>query len=365
MGSKAHVCQAGTDTLFNTVPEQVCQLASSHVLWDELRGAHLFITGGTGFIGRWLLETLALAEARFNLGLRVCMLTRNPNRFSLEVPLLASHPAFRFVTGDVRDFDFPAGDYSHFLHLAAVSADATFNKADPLIQFDIAYQGTRRVLEFAAHCGARRLLLTSSGSVYGAAHLRNEYLTPEDYIGAPLPSDLSAAPEHGKRAAEFLCEYYRQKHGVETIIARCFTFVGPRLPLDIHYAIGNFIRDALWGDEITVHGDGTPIRSYLYIADLLIWLLVMLTRAPSGSLFNVGSDVPLSILELAMLVRDTLALGKPVKVIGRQHVNLNRNIYVPNIECARATLQLDVWTDLAEAILRTGNWYRKAIRERR
>ncbi len=345
--------EKGVEALVNTVPEQACFLAPQ-ALWDKLRGTHLFVTGGTGFVGRWLLDTLALAEERFNLDLQICVLTRHLNCFAAKAPLLVLHPAFRFIVGDVRDFDFPTGNYSHILHLAAVSANTTFNKADPLMQFDIAYQGTRRVLEFAKHCSAHRLLMTSSGSIYGA-HADS---TPENYIGAPLPSDLGAAPEHGKRAAEFLCEYYRQKHGVETVIARCFSFVGPGLPLDIHYAIGNFIRDALWSNEIIIQGDGIPVRSYLYIADLIVWLLVILTQAPSGEVYNVGSDQAVSILNLATLVRDTLAPGKPVKVIGKHYGNANRNIYVPSIERARANLNLDVWTGLADAILHTDNWYR-------
>lgn len=335
------------------IPEHVLSLAQAFPgLWADLRGARLFVTGGTGFIGRWLLETLAQADTRFDLGLRVCVLSRDPAAFAARIPALAAHPAVRFARGDVCDFAFPEGDFSHILHLAAVTASATFNKADPLEQFDIACQGTRRVLEFAAHCGARRLLMTSSGSVYGAP-ARDMDRTPETYTGAPQPEDLGHAPEHGKRAAEFLCAYARQKSGIGTAVARCFTIIGPGLPLDIHYAVGNFIRDALWGDAVVVKGDGSPVRSYLYVADLLAWLLVILTRAPSGGIYNVGSDEPISILDLATRVRDLLAPDKPLRVLGQHGDNASRNIYVPDIGRARDGLQLDVWTPLDQAIMET------------
>lgn len=320
--------------------------------WEAFRDASMFITGGTGFIGRWLLESLISANDRYNLRLKALVLTRDPDAFAAVCPGLAAHPALAFTQGDARSFDFPDGRFSHVLHAAAVAANATFNNADPLMQFDIAYHGTRRALEFAAHCGARRFLMTSSGSVYGALSHGMAQI-PEDYIGAPPPNALVCAPEHGKRAAEFLCEYYRHKYGIETIVARCFSFVGPGLPLDIHYAIGNFIRDAIQGDAIVVKGDGSPVRSYMYVGDLVVWLFSMLGAAPSGSLFNLGSDVAVSILELAVLVRDTLCPHKPVEVLGRRVGGASRNIYVPDISLARAVLNLEIWTPLDEAIRMT------------
>ena len=336
-----------------SVAEQTLRLAQPFSdLWPELRGARLFITGGTGFIGRWLLETLVLVDERFDLGLDLCVLSRDPTSFTARHPVLATARPLRFAVGDVRDFPFPEDEYSHILHLAAVAADTSFHQADPLEQFDIAYQGTRRVLEFTRRCGARRLLMTSSGSVYGALPPGVER-TPETFAGAPLPEDLRCAPEHGKRAAEFLCAYHREKFGLETVIARCFTLLGPGLPPDIHYAVGNFIRDALWGDAVIVKGDGSPVRSYLHVADLLVWLLVMLTRSPSGRVYNVGSDEPVSILELATRVRDLLAPEKTLHVLGAHRGSSNRNIYVPDTCRARMELGLGVWTSLNEAIMQT------------
>ncbi len=340
----------------HSLPESVLRLTHHFPgLWDELRGARLFVTGGTGFVGVWLLETLALADARHALDLRWGVLTRNVHAAAARLPALAARPGMRFVAGDVRDFAFPNGHYSHILHLAAVTAQATYNGADPLEQFDIAYQGTRRVLTFAAHCGACRLLMTSSGSVYGAPEHGMAH-TPESYMGAPKPDDLEAAPEHGKRAAEFLVAYHRRRCGLGTAVARCFSFIGPGLPLDIHYAVGNFIGDALWGEAVVVKGDGSPVRSYLDIGDWLVWLLIMLTRAPSGSVYNVGSDIGVTILELATRVRDLLAPDKPILVLGVDTEKGNRNVYVPDISRARKELQLDVWTPLDASILSTAEF---------
>jgi dTDP-glucose 4,6-dehydratase/UDP-glucose 4-epimerase len=319
---------------------------------EALRGARLFVTGGTGFFGRWLLDYLAHVHDRYDIHLGVTVLTRDRLAFARAhhgVAHLLDHPAIRFVEGDVRDFDYPDGRFSHVIHGAHTTARATFNRENPLIQFDTACVGARRVLDFAVQTCARRFLMLSSGSVYSASPAVLTRI-PEDFAGAPLTYDVSAALNHGKRAAEFQCAYYGQRNGLKTVIARCFSFVGPGLPLDIHYAVGNFIRDALWGDAVVVNGDGSPVRSYLDVGDWVVWSLAMLTRAPSGAVYNVGSDVAISILELATRVRDLLAPDKPIIVLAANTGKVNRNIYVPNISRAREDLQLDIWTPLDESI---------------
>jgi dTDP-glucose 4,6-dehydratase/UDP-glucose 4-epimerase len=321
-------------------------------LWEALRGESIFITGGTGLFGRWLLESLVHANHVLQLGLHVTILTRDAQAFKTKAPHIALAPGIDLHEGDVRDFEFPKRRYSLFIHGATTSADETFRGEDPLRKFDTLVEGTRRTLDFAVHCQAKRFLFLSSGVAYGTPPAGIDFI-PEDYAGAPNTTDVNSALGQAKRTAEFLCAYYSQTHGLNYSVARCFSFVGAFLPLDIHYAIGNFIGQALHEDEITVKGDGSPVRSYLYMADLVTWLLTLLLKGENKQIYNVGSDQAISIRELAELVRDVVSPHQPIRVLGQSNASVGnalRNRYVPDIRKARQALGLDVWTPLSEAI---------------
>jgi len=320
-------------------------------LWDELQGERIFLTGGTGFFGCWLLESFAWANDRLGLKASTLVLTRNPDAFCKKVPHLAAHPAIQFYKGDIRSFDFPAGSFPYIIH-AATEANAQLNIEEPLTMFNTIVEGTHHTLEFARKAGARKFLLASSGAVYGRQP-PDMPLIPEDYGGAPDPTDPHSAYGEGKRAAETLGTLYTKQYEIEMKIARCFAFVGPYLPLDAHFAIGNFIRDGLRAGPIIVKGDGTPQRSYLYAADLAIWLWTILFRGRSCRPYNVGSEESLSIAELASLVSSTFSPEIPVTIKGRVDPEKPLERYVPNTDRAQAELGVESWIKLGESIQRT------------
>jgi dTDP-glucose 4,6-dehydratase len=151
-----------------------------------------------------------------------------------------------------------------------------------------------------------------------------------------------------KLEAEGLCV----EPGADVVTARPFAFIGPHLPLDAHYAAGNFLRDATRGGPILVRGDGTARRSYLHAADLVVWLLAILVRGRRGAAYNVGSDVGLTTAELARAIAAAFTPALEVMIQAAQAPG-PQNIYLPNIERARRELGLDVAIPLNEAIART------------
>ena len=332
-------------------------LAHTDALWEELRGKRVFITGGTGFFGCWLLESFLRANDELGLGAKALVLTRNPDAFREKVGHIASHPAVGVHVGDVRSFEFPGGEFSHVIH-AATESSARLNEEDPLLMFDTIVEGTRRTLDFAGQCGAAKFLLTSSGAVYGRQPSDLTHI-PEDYAGAPDTASSRSAYGEGKRAAELLCAVCSEKGGMETKVARCFAFVGPYLPLDIHFAIGNFIRDGLSGGPIRVNGDGTPYRSYLYAADLAIWLWTILIRGESCRPYNVGSEHALTIAEVASTVAGAFQPSPEVCIAKEAAPGKPAERYIPFAERARIELGLKEHIGLQEAVERTVRWHRR------
>jgi nucleoside-diphosphate-sugar epimerase len=328
-------------------------VAHTRELWEEVRGQRIFVTGATGFFGTWLLESFAWANDRLGLNARLVALTRNADSFRNKAPHLCSRNDIEFHAGDVRDFKFPTGNFSHVIH-AATEASAKLNAENPFLMFDTCVSGTRRALEFAAACDARKFLLTSSGAVYGAQPMER---VAEDFMGGPDILNAGAAYAEGKRAAEQLCAIQgKAKPSMEIKIARCFAFVGPHLPLDAHFAIGNFIRDGMRGGPIRIGGDGTPYRSYLYAADLAIWLWTILFRGAPLRAYNVGSAESVTIAETAQAVARVFD-GKPsIEIAQKAVAGKPAQRYVPNVNRAEKELGLRAWVGLEEAIRRTVKW---------
>jgi dTDP-glucose 4,6-dehydratase len=216
--------------------------------------------------------------------------------------------------------------------------------------------GTQRVLEFAATHGTSKFLFTSSGAVYGNQPASISHIT-EDPAFFRGPLDRASEYAEGKREAESMCAVYSSKHAFECKIARGFAFVGPHLPLNAHFAIGNFIRDAMRGISIEVNGDGTAKRSYMYAADLAIWLWTILLRGPANQAFNVGSDQAISILELAHAVATAIGSSAAVRVAQRANAGAAAQQYVPSISKAQRELGLKCEVALEEAIRRTVAWH--------
>ncbi len=314
--------------------------------WELLRGKRLFLTGGTGFFGKWLLGALHYADQELGLGLTVTVLSRDPASFLRRYPE-ADIAAFHFVGGHVADFSLARRSEDYLIH-AAADTTAFANEIEARDRSNAIIEGTRHMLELAQISGAR-LLNISSGAVYGSLTSQPTGAKEDDYAAA-LPLNSYAA---AKRAAEQLCAV----SSVDFVTARAFAFLGPHLPLDAHFAAGNFLRDAIRGGPVLVRGDGTALRSYLHPADLIVWLLRLLARGQRGQAYNVGSDEAVTIGQLARFIAGAIQ-PTPEVIIQAVQAPGPQNIYLPDITRARSELNLRVLIPLQDAIARTLDFLR-------
>jgi len=296
----------------------------------------MFITGGTGFVGTWLVAALHHADQRLNLKLDVTLLTRDPEGFRVRQPELAEWCTL--LRGDVAEVP-PLQAFDFAVH-AATPASAALNDDNPDLMRSTIVKGMSSLLEALQPSGSIPLLFTSSGAIYGPQPPDLDRL-PENFEPAMDAIDPRNAYATGKREAEAMALAASLAGGPSLRLARLFAFVGPHLPLDTHFAIGNFIRDGISGGPIKVRGDGTAIRSYMYAADMVLSLLAILVRGEANRPYNVGSPEAISMRDLAHEVERCLAPGCGVEIAGLAPGQLPTgagNRYVPDITALETLL---------------------------
>jgi nucleoside-diphosphate-sugar epimerase len=331
---------------------EVKELVEVHgAVFGSLSRASILITGATGWFGVWLLDCLLAADDILNLGIKITAVSRDPNRFLKHFKLLGEDSRIQWISSDVTRLESSLGEFSHIIHGAA-DTGASRDSASLLRTFETILSGTSRVIEIA-EAGCRSMLLLSSGAIYGPCIPGNRSFT-ESGAGGPDPSHVKSAYAEGKRAAELIAALAVSR-GVPIRIARCFAFVGAHMPFDKHFAIGNFIADAVEGREIQVKSDGRPLRSYLYMTDLVRSLLMILCDGKAGQPYNVGSESSMTIKDLAQCVN---------KVIGGSGVRIDGDPtrwddhYVPDTSRIQLDLNFRQEVDIETAIARTAAWYR-------
>jgi dTDP-glucose 4,6-dehydratase len=321
--------------------------------WRLRSGETFLITGATGFVGSWMLESLLYAIHRLRLRARVIVSTRQPQLIWKRYRELMVQGVIDLHAGDLISAELPSDRVSHVVHLATSAPDTRHpNHGGFFINDQII---SDRIAEFCIGRGVSSLLFSSSGAVYGKQGVLTAGLL-ESSLASPDLTNMRSAYGLGKRCSEYIFNCLSQSSSVSVVNARLFAFVGPRIPLSAGYAAGNFIRDAAQGNDIVIEGDGTPKRSYLYAGDLAIWLWRMAFAADKFETYNVGGEVVISINQLAESVIESLK-SKSKIIIKNKTDKSEINDYYPDVSKAKMKLGLGGLTSLDFSIKKTAAWY--------
>lgn len=326
--------------------------------WAPLHGSKILLTGGSGFFGHWILSALNYLQKNSRININCSILSRNPTPIKEKLSFLSESSKYEFLINDIRKFEVNEKNFDYLVHGATTSARETFEGADSLEKFDLLVDGTRNVLRQALDINCKRAIFLSSGVVYGSQN--QEIPIKEDDLNAPSTILPNEGLSSGKRAAEFIFSETCRAAGVSFCIARCFSFIGAGLPHDIHYAISNFIVSAINNQDINIISDGKAIRSYLDMRDFIVWLGLLLSQKKDHNLYNIGSSNPITILDLAKLIVQTLSSKSKINILGEVPYaigNRPRQYYLPSIERFLQDYQPNTEIKLGQAI----NDYKKSI----
>ena len=311
----------------------------------------ILLVGGTGFIGKWLVMTFNQLNKKYKTNITIFILTRDKYKFLKHYSEFKKIKSVIFIQGDILNFKIKNIDFDYIIH---AGSDLKVEKKDQGKYLKELSIGSKRIFGIKNKKIKTRILFLSSGSVYKNNNATNKIGESKFYLPSKFPIDNTYA--FGKILAEIFAKLFIKFKNKNIIIVRGFSFVGPYQQFERGFAITDFIKDSLENKDIKLNNGNNIFRSYLYIADLIIWLLHILVRSKKGEIYNVGSDKEINLTKLSKKIIKINKSGS--KVIKNNNQNKKINYYVPNIDKAKKKFNLRVWTSLEHSIDKTTTWFK-------
>lgn len=322
-------------------------------LTERLQGHHIAVVGGLGFTGTWLAQMVAMLNDERHAGVRLTLVGRDPQKW------LNNHPQLRrndilLQASDVRSpFDL-VRDTTLVIH-AAGTADPRMQASDPHRVYQSILFGLDNALTASSRLeGIQRFVNISSGLVAGGGEPAAAIAESDN--GVLEFNRLHNLYAEVRRTGEAMVSGYASQYRLPVCTVRAFTFLGPFQQLDAPWAVNNFIRDALSGHEVRVHGAGSSRRSYLYGSDVAAWLLQVALGGEDSGVYNFGGDEPVTHEQVAHLVSEHIAPAPSILIRTRATDDQRSRDFYPDLSHVRQKLGVRVTVDVRSAIERTMRW---------
>ncbi|MFQ5977108.1 MAG: NAD-dependent epimerase/dehydratase family protein [Candidatus Heimdallarchaeota archaeon] len=326
---------------------------------DQLNaeGRVILVTGGAGFLGSWVCDVL------HTQGATIFCIDNLSSGYLANIAHLKGKNRFNFQEHDIsKPLYIDDEEIDVVLHMAS-RADPFMFQEHPIAILKANTLGTWTALGLAKRHSAR-LVFTSSSEIYG--NPSNEFIpTPETYNGNVSPIGARSCYDEAKRAGEAFVVAYRLEHQLDSVILRVFNTYGPRMrPGEIYYGrvVPNFIKQALNEEPITVFGDGTQTRSFIYVSDE-VEAIIRATLIPetSGEVINIGNNQETRIIDLARLIRKFTHSNSNIELKDLPEDDPLRRC--PKIDKAKQLLNWQPSTPFSEGLQQTIAWYREMLQE--
>jgi dTDP-glucose 4,6-dehydratase len=312
----------------------------------KTRAPRALVTGGAGFLGSHLCGRL-VAE-----GWEVLCVDSLVTGDTHNVEALVGHDGFRFEPHDITEpFDME-GPLDWVLHFASPASPIDYLEL-PIATLKVGALGTIRLLELCRNKEAA-FLLASTSEVYGDPQIHPQ---PESYWGHVNPIGPRSVYDEAKRYAEAATMAYHRTYDLAVRVIRIFNTYGPRMRARDGRAVPTFIQQALRGEPLTVHGDGSQTRSLCFVDDLIEGIYRMIQSDQIGPI-NLGNPEEVTVLQLAETIRDLVGSGSDIVMIDRPVDDPERRR--PDITLAHRVLDWEPAIPLKEGVTRTIDWARDA-----